>query len=484
MLQSKSIQLEYLSLPKSFAFFRNRRLFYALFLIGLIFLPKPDELPSSSWNLFLIFLGTIVGIMTQIFPMGAIALIAISACAITKTLTIQQTLSAFSSPIGWLIFTAFLLARGFIKTGLGSRIAYCFIQIFGKSTLGLSYSLVLSEVLLSPITPSNTARGAGILFPVIFSISQGLGSDPKKKTEKRVGAYLMLLGYQTNVLTCSLFLTSSAANPLLAQLAKKFGIEISWTNWAMAALIPGLVSIVMMPLILYGVFPPELKKTPEAPRLAQQKLKKMGPIQSKEYFVIGIFALLLGLWVFGPSFGVDATSAALVGVSLMLIFEVLTFDDLLKESNAWSTFLWMSTLIMICQGLSDAGVIEWFGGFLGPVSQGINWPIGLGILILLNFFIHYIFASTTAHISALFSMLVGVAISAGSPPALSVLLMAFSSNLCAGITHYGTGPGPIYFGEGYVSLKDWWIVGGKLGFAYLLIWGIFGPIWWKLIGLW
>jgi len=484
MSQSTYIKFEVPSLLKSLSVLKNGRFFYALFLVGLLALPRPDDLATPSWNLFLIFLGTIVGIMTQVFPMGAIALLAVSACAITKTLTIQQTLSAFSSPIGWLIFTAFLLARGFIKTGLGTRIAYHFIQIFGKSTLGLSYSLVFSEVFLSPITPSNTARGAGILFPVISSVSQGLGSDPKKKTEKRVGSYLMVLGYQTNVLTCTLFLTASACNPLLVQLAKKFGIEISWTSWAMAAGLPGLISVVLMPLILFKIFPPELKKTPEAPKLAQEKLKQMGPIHLKEYFVIGIFAVLLGLWVFGPSVGIDATSAALFGVSLMLIFEVLTFDDLLKESNAWSTFIWMSTLIMICQALSDAGVIKWFGGFLGPVSQGVDWPIVLVVLTLLNFFIHYIFASTTAHISALFAMLVGVAIAAGSPPALTVLIMAFSSNLCAAITHYGTGPGPVYFGSGYVSLKDWWAVGGKLGLAHLVVWGVIGPIWWKAIGLW
>ena len=483
MSQSTIAKLEVPGSFKGLSLLKNGRLLYGLFIIALVLLPQPNELSGQGWNLFRIFLATIIGIMTQVFPMGAIALFAVSACAATKTLTLAQTLSAFSSPIGWLIFAAFLLARGFIKTGLGTRIAYYFIQIFGKSTLGLSYGLVLSETLLSPITPSNTSRGAGILFPVISAVSHGLGSDPKQKTEKKVGSFLMVLGYQTNVLTCTLFLTASAANPLLAQLAKKFDIDLSWSAWAVAASVPGLISLLVLPLVLYKVFPPELKKTPEAPKLARDKLKEMGPISIKEYFVIAIFTLLLSLWVFGPSIGVDATSAALLGISLMLILEVLTFDDLLKETNAWNTFVWMSTLIMICQALADTGVIKYFGGFLTPMTQSFSWPVVLLILTIINFYIHYIFASTTAHISALYAMLVSVAIAAGTPPMLAVLVLAYSSNLCAAITHYGTGPGPVYFGSGYVNIKEWWTAGGKLGLVHLLVWGIIGPLWWKSIGL-
>jgi divalent anion:Na+ symporter, DASS family len=457
---------------------------FFIFLIALWFLPKPDDLSIQAWKTFLVFAGTIVGIMTQIYPMGAIALFAICACSLTKAMTLPQALSAFSSPIGWLIFTAFLLARGFIKTGLGTRVAYYFIRAFGKSTLGLGYSLVASEALLSPITPSNTARGAGILYPVASSVSQALSSQPKDGTQRRLGAFLMVLGYQTNVITCALFVTSSAANPLLVQLTKKFNFDLSWTQWAMAACVPGFLSLFLLPLILYWVFPPELKKTPEAPEFATKKLAEMGPVKPQEWLVVATFLVLLVLWVFGSTLGVDATTAALFGLSFLVITNVLTMDDLLKESGAWSTFLWMSTLIMICQALSDSGMVQWFGGKIGFYTQSFPWPVSLSVLVAVNFFIHYIFASTTAHSSALYSMLVSVAIASGAPPVLSILAMVFSSQLCAAITHYGTGPGPVYFGAGYVSLKDWWKSGAVIGVSHLVVWGVVGVIWWKILGLW
>lgn len=473
-----------LNFAKKAIFFKGGRAVYIVFLLSLWFLPQPNELTPAAWKLFLIFVGTIVGIMTQVYPMGAIAIFAICACTMTKALTLPQTLSAFSSPIGWLIFTAFLLARGFIKTGLGTRIAYYLIKMFGKNTLGLSYALVSAEALLSPLTPSNTARGAGILFPVISSLSRGLFSDPKNGTEKRIGSFLMVLGYQTNVLTCALFLTASASNPLLLQLAKKFGMNITWSSWALGAAVPGILSLLILPLLIYTVFPPELKRTPEAPLFAKSKLIEMGPPKPKEFIVLGTFLVLLVLWVVGPNWGIDATSSALFGLCLLLITEVLTLDDLLKESTAWSTFLWMSTLIMICQALSDTGLIQWFGGHIGSYIGHLSWPLTLGILVFINFVIHYVFASTTAHISALFSMFVSVAVASGAPASLSILVLSYLSCLSAALTHYGTGPGPVYFGEGYVTLKDWWKVGAAVGTAYLVLWGVIGPIWWKFVGLW
>lgn len=66
----------------------------------------------------------------------------------------------------WLIAIAFWLSGGFIRSGLGSRIAYSIVSLFGKTTLGLTYSLVLGEALLAPAIPSVAARAGGLFLPL------------------------------------------------------------------------------------------------------------------------------------------------------------------------------------------------------------------------------------------------------------------------------------------------------------------------------
>ncbi len=452
--------------------------------LTLWFTPAPTGLDLKTWHLFAIFLTTIVSIVVNLLPMGALSILALATCCITKTLTITQALSAFSSNIIWLILLAFLLARGFIKTGLGARIAYYFVLNMGKSTLGLAYGLITTEFLLAPFTPSNTARGAGMVYPIVSALSEEYKSTPKDGTERKIGAYLMKVAYQTNVITSAMFLTATAGNPLIVSLAAKFGIDISWTTWAVAAIVPGALNLALLPWIVQFLYPAELKYTPEAPNFARQKLAEMGPLSKPEWIMLATFTMLLTLWVAGPTLGIDATVAALLGLSILLATNVLTWDDILKEANAWHTFIWLTTLLMMSGFLTEFGMMEWFGNNIQGWVSTMPWGIALGVICLIYFYTHYAFASITAHISSMFSAFAIVAIAAGAPPAMVILLLAFLSSLCAGITHYGTGTAPVYFGAGYITLKDWWRIGGLVSIINILIWGVAGSAWWKVMGLW
>lgn len=447
-------------------------------------IPAPTGLDIKTWHLFAIFVMTIAAIVMNVLPMGSLAIIALAIAGITNTLTIKQSLSAFSSNIVWLILLAFLLARGFIKTGLGSRIAYYFLLHMGKSTLGLAYGLITTELLLAPFTPSNTARGAGIVFPIATALSEEYKSTPRDGTERKIGSYLMKLAYQTNVITSAMFLTATAANPLVTSMAAKFGIEITWTTWALAALVPGLVNLAILPGVMYYLYPPELSKTPEAPEFARQKLKEMGPLKQTEMIMLATFGLLLVLWVFGATLGVDATVAALVGLAILLATKVLSWDDILKEHNAWHTFIWLSVLLMMSNCLNDFGMIGWFSEHVKGWIASYHWITALSVISLVYFYSHYAFATITAHVSSMFSAFAVVAIATGAPPMLTILLLGFLSSLCAGITHYGTGTAPVYFGAQYISFKDWWRVGGILSAVNILIWAFVGGLWWKILGFW
>ncbi|RWV77880.1 hypothetical protein GW17_00061234 [Ensete ventricosum] len=267
------------------------------------FVPAPSGVSRNAWQLLAIFLATVVGIITQPLPLGAVALMGLGASILTKTLPFAAAFSAFGDPIPWLIALAFFFARGFIKTGLGNRIAYQFVSLFGSSSLGLGYSLVFSEALLAPAIPSVSARAGGIFLPLVKALCVACGSNVGDGTENRLGSWLMLTCFQTSVISSAMFLTAMAANPLSANLTQNaIKQTIGWTDWAVAAIVPGLVSLVVVPLLLYLIYPPTVKSSPDAPKLAREKLERMGPMTKNEIIMAGTLLLTVKICPLFPSF--------------------------------------------------------------------------------------------------------------------------------------------------------------------------------------
>ncbi len=455
-----------------------------LFIILWFIIPVPSGISIKGWHLFIIFILTILGLIIEPLPMGGVALMGLIVVVLTKTLTLSIALSSFSSSIVWLIVSAFLLAKGFIKTGLGSRISYYFVYILGKNTLGLAYGLTAAELIFAPLMPSNTARGAGIVYPIIDALNTEYKSKPELGTQKKIGSYLIKLLYQINVLTSAMFLTATAGNPLIVGIAMGQGINISWGTWAIACIVPGFVSLLVLPALLYVIYPPEIKDTPDAPGFAFQKLKELGPLTSGEKIMLLVFAFLLVLWIFGDKFGIDATTAALTGLLILLISGVLKWDDVTSEKQAWNTFIWMAVLIMLSDQLSKLGVTTWFGVKLQKGVSNLSWISVFVLVSLFYFYAHYLFASMTAHISAMYGTFLVVAINSGTPGMLIALFLGVSSSLSAGLTHYGTGTAPVYFGTNYVTISEWWKMGFIVSVVNLLIWGFLGGMWWKILGYW
>lgn len=461
----------------------------ASILTGVIiwFIPTPSGVSQNAWQLLAIFLSTIVGIITQPLPLGAVALMGLGASVLTKTLTFSAAFSAFGDPIPWLIALAFFFARGFIKTGLGNRIAYQFVKLFGSSSLGLGYSLVFSEALLAPAIPSVSARAGGIFLPLVKALSIACGSNVGDGSERKLGSWLMLTCFQTSVISSSMFLTAMAANPLSANLTfNTINQTIGWMDWAKAAFVPGLVSLVVVPLLLYVVYPPEIKSSPDAPRLAQEKLESMGPMSKNEIIMAVTLLLTVGLWVFGGVLNIDAVTAAILGLSVLLITGVVTWKECLAESVAWDTLTWFAALIAMAGYLNKYGLIAWFSETVVKVvgGLGLSWQMSFGILVLLYFYSHYFFASGAAHIGAMFTAFLSVASALGTPPFLAAIVLAFLSNLMGGLTHYGIGSAPVFYGANYVPLPQWWGYGFLCSVVNILIWLGVGGIWWKAIGLW
>ncbi|MDH8822527.1 anion permease [Staphylococcus warneri] len=445
---------------------------------------KPDALDTQAWYMFAIFVATIIACITQPMPIGAVSIIGFTLTVLVGVVDIKTAVQGFGNNSIWLIAMAFFISRGFVKTGLGRRIALQFVKLFGKKTLGLAYSLVGVDLILAPATPSNTARAGGIMFPIIKSLSESFGSSPKDGTERKMGAFLIFTEFQGNLITAAMFLTAMAGNPLAQNLAEKTAhVHITWMNWFLAALVPGLVSLIVVPFIIYKMYPPTVKETPNAKQWAENELANMGPISIAEKFMTGIFIVALALWVTGSFIHVDATLTAFIALALLLLTGVLTWKDILNETGAWNTLVWFSVLVLMADQLNQLGFIPWLSQLIAHSLHGLSWPIVIVLLILFFFYSHYLFASATAHVSAMYAALLGVAVAAGAPPLFSALILGFFGNLLASTTHYSSGPAPILYGSGYITQKRWWTMNIVLGFVYFIIWIGLGSLWMKLIGI-
>ncbi|NIK38841.1 DASS family divalent anion:Na+ symporter [Xanthomonas arboricola] len=472
-------------------------------LIALLLLPCPEGLTPKAWGLVAIFLTTIIAIILKVMPIGVMAMMSIVIVALSQVTStsskgaITDALSSFSSPLIWLIVVAILISRGLKKTGLGNRIGMVFIALLGKRTLGIGYGLTICELLLAPFTPSNTARGGGIVHPIMRSIANSFDSDPAKGTQGKVGTYLALVNYHANPITSAMFLTATAPNPLVVDYVAKATnqqLHLSWTTWALCMLLPGLACLIIMPLAIYLLSPPELKATPNAVDFAKTELKAMGPLTAKEKVMIGTFGLLLVLWanvpamILGPSWTLDPTVVAFVGLFTLIITGTLDWDDVLSEKSAWDTLVWFGALVMMAEQLNKLGVVGWFTEAMkgAIIASGMGWKAIAGVLVLAFVFSHYLFASTTAHISAMLLAFLGVGALLIPPDYVIpfMLMMTASSTIMMTLTHYATGTSPIVFGSGYVSLGAWWRIGLIMCLLELLIFGLVGSTWWKVLGFW
>lgn len=448
-------------------------------------LPTPAGVPREAWTLLAIFVATIVGSIAQPLTGSAMVLLGVIATTAFGALKIEKALSGYADKYVWLVLAAFFISRAMIKTGLGQRIALLFIRMMGRRSLGLGYSLVFTDFILASFVPSTGARSGGIILPIARSVSETYDSRPDDGSEARLGTFLMTLLYQCEVILCATFLTGQASNLIIRNFAASHAdVDLNYSIWFVSAIVPSLVSLLVIPNFIYRFFPPEIKETPGAVDFARNQLTEMGPLKLPEKILLAVFAIVVGLWISAPWHGVDATVIALSGIGLLLVTDVLNWRDITDETHAWEVFIWYGGLVMMASALGETNLTKLFAESIAGTMGGWSWPAALAVLALVYFYAHYGFASITAHVTAMFIPFLAVTIAVGAPIGLTVLLLTFFANLSAGLTHYGTTPAPVYFGTGYVTQKRWWTVGLIASVLNIVIWSVVGLAWWKALGWW
>ena len=467
--------------------FRSRLLRWMVVLVvavGILLIPVPSGVTTQSWRLLAIFAATITGSIVRPIPGAAIVLLGVTALPLFNVMKINEVLTGYADPVVWLVLAAFFISRGMIKTGLGRRIAFLFIKAIGRHSLGLSYALGSTEAVLATVIPSTGARSGGIIYPIAKSLAEAYDSRPGP-TARRLGAFLMASVYQCNVVVCAMFLTGQASNPIIARFAQEVtGIELTYARWAIGAIVPGVLSLIAVPYLLYRLFPPEIKHTPAASNFASEELKLMGPMKWSERLMLIVFGVVAVLWMTNRFHGIDYAAVALLGISVLLITGVLDWEDLITEKAAWAVFVWYGGLIRMAEALGQTGLTKRFAEAAAGLTTGWKWWLALASLLLIYFYAHYVFASITAHVTAMFVPFLIVILAAGAPPYLAVLSLAYFSNLSASLTHYGTTPAPIYFGAGYTTQRTWWWLGLIASITTIIIWSVAGVAWWKILSFW
>lgn len=449
-------------------------------------IPRPEGVTRESWTLLAIFIATIVGSIVQPLTGSAMVLLGVVATVVFGALKPFDALKGYADPVVWLVLAAFFLSIAMIKTGLGRRIALLFVRTIGGKTFGLGYALVSTDFVLASMIPSNGARNGGVLMPIALGICETYDSRADDGTAKRLGTFLFNLLYQCDVIISATFITGQASNIIIAKLAAETtGVTLTYTSWLAASIVPAIISLILVPAMIYKLFPPEIKETPHATTFAREELEKQGRMTLNEKIVLGTLAAVVALWIAKDRLhSIDIAIIALIGIGFLLVTRVVEWKELMGDSNAWSTFIWYGGLVNMATALGETGITKLFAEAIARNMTGMSWAVALALLALIFFFVHYFFASITGHVLAMFVPFVTVTVVAGAPAGLTVLLLAYFANLSASVTHYGTTPGPIYFGLGYVKQTNWWTIGLIAAVINILVWSTIGLGWWKLLGWW
>jgi L-tartrate/succinate antiporter len=451
------------------------------FAIALV--PTPEGLTGAAWSYFALFVTVILAIITEPVPAPVVGLAGVVAAAMlglvqpTPALSINWALGGFSNPLAWLIFSTVVLASGYEKTALGRRIALRLIRRLGRRTLGIGYAIALTDLALAPFTPSNTARSAGTIYPVIRNIPGLFDSSPETQP-RRIGAYLMYTALAVTCVTSSMFPTAIAGNLLaVAIVSETLHIDIGWREWVIGFAPVGLVLLLVTPLTLYRMYPPTLTHAPDAPEWAAEELRRMGPMTLVERSMLGGILIVIGLWVFGGRF-TDATAAAILGVILLVVRGVVTWEDITRNSQAWSIYVWFATLVTLAGGLAEVGVVRWVADQLQAPVARVAFPWAIVVLIAAFFYLHYFFATVSGHAAALLPIFLYIATGPlGISPRAAGLGLGFTLGIMGILTPYATGPAPVYYSCGYIRKRDFWWFGLVMGTLFLAAYLLIGLPW-------
>ena len=444
--------------------------------LGIWFFPVPPGLTAPAWHLFAVFAAAITSVLIGAFPLLTASMLAVGALVLTGTITPEEAYSGFANSSVLLVVIAFIVAQAVVKSGLGKRVSLFMVSRFGGSSLGLAYSIVLTDAAIAPAFPSNTARG-GVLYPIVLSVAKGAGSKPEDPESRRLGGYLMFCSMASLAVSSALWMTATSSNPIAVQIVQQAGLEIDFGTWLLAAAVPSLVAIALLPVIVAKIFPPRAGRTPEAPAAARKELAGMGRMSREEWITAGTFVLMVFGWIFGTKLHLNTTSVAFMGFGVLLFLGVITLDDIIKQGDPLVTFFWLAVLFAMSTELNKLGFMGYVGERLASGLGGLSWVTMYVTLIVLYVLIHYMFVSQSSQVLALFGVFLDVGLKGGVPLPLMAFGLLFASSYFSVITPQGGSQNIIFAASGYLTQGELYKLGALITLAFLAVYLLIGSPW-------
>jgi len=445
-------------------------------IVALWWSSPPADLTLQAWRLFTIFSGAIFSVVVGALPILTASVLAVAAAVLTGLLRPDVAYQGFANGTILLIVVAFLVASAVVKCGLGARGGHWMISRFGRSTLGLSYSIFLLDAVIAPAFPSNTAR-SGVLYPLALSMADSAGAKPDQPERRRLGAFLMYSGIASLSVSSALWLTAMAANPLGTEIARGLGVEIGFGRWLLASSVPTLCAMLLLPVFLYRVIRPEVRATPDAPAAARRALAALGPLSRDEWIVLIVFVGMVVMWGAAATLAIDSTAIAFLGLGALLATGVITLQDIGRQGDVLATFIWFAVLFTISSQLNELGFMGFVGKHLAGALSGLAAPTAGLILVAAYVLLHYLFVSQTAHLLALFGVFLDVGVKLGVNPVVLAFQLLFATNYFSVITPQGSSANLLFAGSGYLTQGDLYKFGAMTTAVSFLVYALIATPW-------
>ncbi|KAI9225168.1 Sodium:sulfate symporter transmembrane region-domain-containing protein [Blastocladiella britannica] len=441
-------------------------------------------------------------------------------------LVIGALFEGYGDPVEWLVFAAFQLGLAVQHTGLGERVCGALLKWTGRrfsSVLALSYAVIACEYLLALMIPSNTARGAGIIAPIISAlITASAGSPAAITAPKAFENYWLLLGSHANILSASAHMSGMAAGPLIARMLRmRLGVNIGYLQWTLGALAPAVsVGIALPPLLGWwtgcqlrarvdncggedpandeyvdeevglGGDPPLLSAS--SALSASSSVSALSDLMTEssarpwtfaETSVVATLAVCLALWI-GSS--LDPAAPALLAVVVLMLVRALPLPLVLAHVSAWDAFLWLGGFLSLSAQLEHVGATAALGTAIGkvlPANAALAVPVAVGIACgtMIGF------SSLTSHAVVVGPPLMGAirhAVGNTSVNWASGIALAIGMVTGGCLTPYTTGSVVVYAGKSSVPPSSWIRLGCAVAALHLSALALVGSAWWWVLGWW
>ena len=292
----------------------------------------------------------------------------------------------------------------------------------------------------------------------------------------------MFCGMASLSVSSALWLTATSANPIGVSLAAEQGLQVGFGYWLLVAAVPALATIALLPPLLYRLFPPGVTDTPDAPRVAREALRAMGPLSRDEWITAVVFSLMIFAWIFAGTFNFSLAGVAIAGLGLLLALRVLTLDDIYLQGSTLATFLWLAVLFALSGQLNEMGFMGYVGERLASMLAGLAWPAAYVVLLLLYVAMHYMFVSQSAQVLALLGVFLDVGVQTGVPRHLMAFALLFASSYFSTLTPQGGSQNVIFVASGYLTQSELYRLGLQTTIFCTLVFLVVGTPWILWVG--